>query len=149
MIYDRTEESVKKAIEIRENKVKSGQELSAEDIAILERGFITIDTISRIEGKQDELKSVFSEMGYYNVPIVHKLWGEGGYFLKSDLERIVKNNKVLKNAYYVFATTPTDATPRTYFEDLNKIEKMLYDLERMVDDMKSRFKRCGTFNCGG
>ena len=63
MIYDRTEESVKKAIEIRENKVKSGQELSAEDIAILERGFITIDTISRIEGKQDELKSVFSEMG--------------------------------------------------------------------------------------
>lgn len=149
MIFDRTASDVDKAIKIRNEKVKSFKELSEEDISILEKGFITINTINRIEEKQSELKCLFNNMGYYGNKIVNKKWQEQDYFLKSDLERIVKNNNTLKNSYYVFSSTPVDAIPIARFEEFNKIEKMLYDLETMVNDMRNRFKRCGTFNCGG
>lgn len=149
MIFDRTALDVDAAVKIRDEKVKSHQELTEEDIDILEKGFITLNTINRIEENQSELKSLLNNMGYYGNEIVNKKWQEQDYFLKSDLERIVKNNNTLKNSYYVFSSTPVDAIPIARFEEFNKIEKMLYDLETMVNDMTSRFKRCGTFNCGG
>lgn len=149
MIFDRTASDAEKAIKIREEKVKKGLNLTAEDIHTLSRGFVLVGDLNRIEGKQEELKAVFNEMGYYNTPTTNKSWNEESYFFKTDLERIVKNNEILRKAYYIFASTPTDARPKAYFEDLNKIEKMLYDLDQMANDMKSRFKKCGTFNCGG
>lgn len=149
MIFDRTISDVKQAIEIRENKVKKGENLTEEDIYTLSRGFVSVGDLNRIENKQEELKKAFNEMGYYNTPTINKSWNEESYFFKTDLERIVENNEILRKAYYIFASTPTDARPMAYFEDLNKIEKMLYDLDQMANDMKSRFKKCGTFNCGG
>lgn len=149
MIFDRTLSDAKQAVTIREEKVKRGKNLTADDIYILSRGFVSVGDLNRIESKQEALKAVFNEMGYYNTPTINKLWNEESYFFKTDLERIVKNNEILRKAYYIFASTPTDARPKAYFEDLNKIEKMLYDLDQMANDMKSRFKKCGTFNCGG
>jgi hypothetical protein len=149
MIFDRTLSDAKQAVTIREEKVKKGENLTADDIYILSRGFISVGDLNRIEGKQEALKGIFNDMGYYNTPMVNKLWDEESYFFKTDLQRIVKNNEILRKAYYIFASTPIDARPKAYFEDLNKIEKLLYDLEQMADDMKSRFKKCGTFNCGG
>lgn len=149
MIFDRTLSDAKQAVTIREEKVKRGKNLTADDIYILSRGFVSVGDLNRIESKQEALKAVFNEMGYYNTPTINKLWNEESYFFKTDLERIVKNNEILRKAYYIFASTPTDARPKAYFEDLNKIEKMLYDLDQMANDMKNRFKKCGTFNCGG
>lgn len=149
MIFNRTLLDAKQAVTIREEKVKKGENLTADDLYILSRGFVTVEDINRIEEKQEELKTVFNEMGYYNTPIVNKSWSEESYFFKTDLERIVKNNEILRKAYYIFASTPTDARPKAYYEDLNKIEKLLYDLDQMANDMKGRLKKCGTFNCGG
>lgn len=149
MVFNRTLEEAKQAITIREEKVKKGENLTADDIYILSRGFVSVGDLNRIEGKQEALKGIFNDMGYYNTPTENKLWDEESYFFKTDLQRIVKNNEILRKAYYIFASTPIDARPKAYFEDLNKIEKLLYDLEQMADDMKSRFKKCGTFNCGG
>lgn len=149
MIFDRTLSDVTQAVEIREKKVKGGQELTESDIEILSRGFLTVETLNRISQKQSEIKEILNTMGYYNTPVVVKTWGLGDYFLKSDLENIVKNNEILRKAYYVFATTPKEAVARAHFEELNKIEKTLFDLGEMADDMMSRFRLCGTFNCGG
>ena len=149
MIFDRTLSDAKQAVTIREEKVKKGKILTADEIYILSRGFMSAGDLNRIESKQEELKTAFNEMGYYNTPTINKSWSEESYFFETDLERIVKNNEILRKAYYIFASTPTDARPKAYFEDLNKIEKMLYDLDQMANDMKSRFKKCGTFNCGG
>ena len=62
---------------------------------------------------------------------------------------VINNNAKLKNAYFVLATTPLDAMPRYNYSDINKIELLLNDLEIVLEDMKSKFKRCGTFSCGG
>lgn len=149
MIFDRTLSDVTQAIEIREKKVKGGQELTESDIEILSKGFLTVETLNRILQKQFEIKETLNVMGYYNIPIIFKSWNVGKYFYKSDLENIVKNNEILRAAYYVFATTPEGAVARAHYEELNKIEKTLFDLEEMASDMMSLFRPCGTFECGG
>lgn len=149
MIFDRSERDVESAIKIRDEKVKFGAGLTQEEYDILERGFVTLNTINRIENKQKEIKLLINNIGYYNTPIVNRNWDENQYFLHSDLKRIVENNEILKKAYYVFVNTPTNANSETTFKNLNKIEQLLYDLEVMTRDMKSRFLKCGTFNCGG
>lgn len=149
MIYDRTEYDVLQAKKIRDEKVKTFQELTEEEIAILERGFFTIRTIRRIEEKQIELRSAFNEAGYYNTEIDSKSWVDGEIFYYGDIVRLIENNKILRDAFYILAEEIGKPKARYHYEDINKIEKMLHELEEAVTDMTSRYRRCGTFNCGG
>lgn len=149
MIFDRTASDAEKAIKIREEKVKKGENLTDNEIEILSRGFVGVDTLNRICEKQAELRRLFNDMGYYNTNIVEKQWSEQDLFLKRDMEIISKNNDILKQAYFVFSTTPANGRPIAHYEEFNKIEKILYDLSEMVDDMKSYFKECGDLECGG
>lgn len=149
MIFNRTATDVEEAKKIRENKVKTGQPLTESEIEILERGMFTLSSINRIQDKQFELKNLINEIGYYSTPIIIKNFEETDFFTKEDFEQIINNNTKLKNAYFVLATTPLDAMPRYNYSDINKIELLLNDLEIVLEDMKSKFKRCGTFSCGG
>ena len=149
MIFNRTLNDVENSLKIREEKVKKGIELSQDDLDILGKGFLTVGTINRIEQKQEELSEEFSKNGYFNSKTENKTWNDGDFFLKTDFERILRNNDILKDSFFVFSSTPTNATKKANYENLNKIEKMLYDLQIMIDDMKNRYRRCGTFNCGG
>ena len=64
MIYNRTEEDVKNALEIRKNVIQQGQEPTDEQREILERGMLTINTLNRIKNKQSELSKLILSMGY-------------------------------------------------------------------------------------
>ena len=123
--------------------------MTEEEIGILERGFFTIRTIRRIEEKQIELRSAFNEAGYYNTEIASKSWVDGEIFYYGDLVRLIENNKILRDAFYILAEEIGKPKARCHYEDINKIEKMLQELEAAVTDMTSRYRRCGTFNCGG
>lgn len=149
MIFNRTATDVEEAKKIREIKVKTGQPLTESEIEILERGMFTLSSINRIQNKQFELKNLINEIGYYSTPIIIKNFEETDFFTKEDFEQIINNNAKLKNAYFALATTPLDAMPRYNYSDINKIELLLNDLEIVLEDMKSKFKRCGTFSCGG
>lgn len=148
MIFNRTVEDVNNAIKIRTEKVQNGLSLSQEDVEILERGTITINTLNRIEEAQDTLKSTFNDMGYWNTPISNKHWIENDIFSKDDFERIVENLNVLKNAFFVHSNTPNTPNAEYHFENINAIEKILSDLDVMINDVKSHYRWCGTFNCG-
>lgn len=148
MIFNRTVEDVNNAIKIRTEKVQKGLSLSQEDVEILERGTITINTLNRIEEAQDTLKSTFNDMGYWNTPILNKHWIENDIFNKDDFERIVENLNVLKNAFFVHSNTPNTPNAEYHFENINAIEKILSDLDVMINDVKSHYRWCGTFNCG-
>ena len=149
MIFDRTQQDVDNAIRIRAEKVQTGLSLSEKEIEILERGTMTINTINRIEEAQDALKNIFNDMGYWNTPTSNKHWNGDEIFTKEDFERIVKNLGVLKNAFFVFANTPETPKARYDYESLNAIEKILNDLDLMINDVKSHYRECGTFECGG
>ena len=81
MIFDRTQNDVDTAIRLRNEKAKTFQELTESEIAILEKGTMTINTLNRIENKQEELKNLFNEMGYWNTPMTNKVWAKMIYLM--------------------------------------------------------------------
>ena len=148
MIFDRTQEDVDTAILLRNTKVKNFEELTESEIATLEKGTITYNTLNRIENKQEELKNLFNDMGYWNTPITNKLWGENDIFNIDDLQRIIDNTNILRNAFFVYKDTPNTPPISYYWQDINALEKILYDLDVMINDVKSHYRECGTFESG-
>ena len=148
MIFDRTQNDVDTAILIRNTKVKNFEELMESDINYLEKGTITINTLNRIESKQEELKNLFNDMGYWNTPITNKVWGENDIFNVDDFQRILDNTNILRQAFFVYKDTPNTPPISYHFEDINALEKILYDLDVMINDVKSHYRECGTFGCG-
>ena len=151
MITNRTQYDVDTAILIRNTKVKKFEVLTESDINYLERGTITINTLNRIENKQDELKNLFNDMGYWNTPITNKQWTENDIFDNNgerDFQRILDNTNVLRNAFFVYKGTPNTPPISYHYEDINSLEKILNDLDVMINDVKSHYRECGTFECG-
>ena len=147
MITDRTASDVSLAKTLRA-KVQSGQTLSDAEISIMERGTITINTLNRIENKQAELKKLLANEGYYNTPIQNKTWGYTKYFKENEFRRILNNLNVLRSAFFVYADTPGTPPISFHYENINALEKVLFDIETMLNDMIDRFRECGTFECG-
>ncbi len=149
MIFDRTQTDIDNAVKIRKEKVQTFQSLTDKDVATLERGLLTINTLNRIEEKQEELKNLFEEDYYFVDKIEHKTWTYTDYFKQADFDRILFNLEMLKKAYFVFSNTPEipDNNYRKY-QTINDAEKILFDLDLMINDVKSHYRECGTFECG-
>lgn len=148
MIFDRTQNDVDTAILLRDTKVKKFETLTESEIATLEKGTITINTLNRIESKQEELKNLFNDMGYWNTPTTNKTWGENDIFNVDEFQRIIDNTNILRQAFFVYKGTPNTPPISYYWDDINSLEKILYDLDVMINDIKSYYKECGTFECG-
>lgn len=148
MITNRTQYDVDTAILIRNTKVKKFEALTENDINYLERGTLTINTLNRIENKQDELKNLFNDMGYWNTPITNKVWGENYIFNADEFQRIIENTNVLRNAFFVYKDTPNTPPVSYHWQDINALEKIIYDLDVMINDVKSHYRECGNFESG-
>lgn len=148
MVFDRTQTDVSEAKRIREEKVKNFEELSAEEISIMERGSLSINTLNRIEEKQSELKGIFNSLGYWNTPVINKRWTNTDVFYKSDFERLLNNLNILKNAFFVFVYTPKTPSLSFGYQTINDIEKILYDLENKISELRGYIRECNTFYCG-
>ena len=148
MIYDRTQKDVNSALEIFRTKIDKNIELTEDDIAILERGMATLNTINRIENKQIELQQIIKNMLYGDAEISNKTWDDTQFFYKEDLERIVNNTANLRKTFYVFADTPENPRPEYHYREFNLIERILSDIELMIEYVKNNYKECGNFECG-
>lgn len=149
MIYDRTQTDVDLAKTLRA-KLQSGQALTVGEIATLERGSCTVTMLNRIEAKQAELRDVLYNLGYTS-DVVTKTWEQtdaSAIFTYQDHQRILNNLDALKDAYYIYRTTPNTPTYMYGYKEANDIEKILVDIENMINDMVLRFRECGTFECG-
>jgi hypothetical protein len=148
LVYNRTAQDVENAKKIRSEKVQKSETLTASDIETLEKGTITINTLNRIEDKQDELRTILNNMGYWNTPVFSKNWDYTQIFDKAEFERILKNLDILRNAFYVYSDTPKTPKVSYKFDDINAIEKILYDLEKMTNYVKNNYRECGDIECG-
>ena len=148
MITNRTQYDVDTAIRLRKEKVQTFQELTENEIAILEKGMFTLNTLNRIEEKQEDLKGIFNDMGYWNVPITNKSWDNTQIFDENEFQRIIDNTNVLRQAFFVYKDTPNTPPISYRWQDINALEKILYDLDVMINDIKSNYKECGTFESG-
>lgn len=157
MIFNRTQNDVDTAIRLRNEKVKfdpitmqpiNPEALTESEIATLEKGTITYNTLNRIETKQEELKNLFNDMGYWDTPITTKIWSENNIFDVNEFKRILNNTNILRQAFFVSKNTP-DTPPISYhWQDINALEKILNDLDVMINNVKSLYKECGTFESG-
>lgn len=148
MIFDRTQNDVDTAILLRDTKVKKFEALTESEITTLEKGTLTINTLNRIETKQEELKNLFNDMGYWNTPTTNKLWSENDIFNIDEFRRIIDNTNVLREAFFIYTDTPNTPPTSFYWNDINALEKILFDLDVMINDVKSHYRECGTFECG-
>ena len=133
MIFDRTQNDVDTAIILRNTKVKfdpitmqptNTEELTESEIATLEKGTITYNTLNRIENKQDELKNLFNDMGYWNTPITNKVWNETQIFNADEFQRIIDNTITLRQAFFVYKNTPNTPPISYHWQDINALEKI-------------------------
>lgn len=148
MVFDRTLYDVNMALNIRDTKVKNFLPLTDEDVGYLEKGSITINTLNRIEQKQEELRGIFNAMGYWNTQIVNKTWNYTDIFNETEFQRIVDNDRILRTAFFVYTETPETPEAKYHYENINALENILFDLDTMINDVKSRYRQCGTFECG-
>lgn len=149
MIYDRTIEDVTQALEIRKNYVQKGLPIEQSQIDILERGTLTINTINRIENKIQELQNKFNEIYYFCGDVSIKNWQYSQiFYYETEFARILHNIELLMQAFYVKDDTPQIPEIDVYFQNINDMEKILYDLETVYNDMQLLFRECGTFECG-
>ena len=148
MITNRTQSDVEQAILLIETKVKKFIELSEEELDILERGTLTISTLNRIESKQQQLKELINGIGYWSINIQNKSWTYSDIFNENELPRIIENIKNLKDGFFVYSYTPQIPDAKYYFSNINDMEKILCDLENMVEDIKNNYRECGAVETG-
>lgn len=150
MIYNRTSQDVKNAALIRKNVLKQFQTPTAEQLAILEKGFATRNTLNRIESKEKELMQSLQSKGYWNNTINNKTdWVKPNVFSQEDLVRVVTNLAILVDSFFVYDSTPNIPDPVMHYETLNAVEKTLFDIDEIITSMVSEYKMCGNYECGG
>lgn len=147
MIFDRTQEDVDAAISLRNQKVKKFENLTNEEINTLERGTITINTLNRIENKQAEISELLSQLSI-NVEIENKNWEETQIFNRAEFQRILDNLNVLVKSFCVYSNTPDVPEISYHYDDINAIEKVLFDLEELHNKALKSFIYCGITHCG-
>ena len=97
MIFDRTQNDVDTAILLRDTKVKKFETLTESEIATLEKGTLTINTLNRIENKQEEfVKTILNykmelvELSNNRMPILERkakdMIEERDNFIKNELK---------------------------------------------------------------
>ena len=77
-------------------------------------------------------------------------WRESDIVRLSQWRQYLANVQALRDAYYTLAETGQlpDATDKLDYIGANNIEKILADIDLLIDCMKSSYRRCGTFRAG-
>ncbi len=148
MIFNRTQDDVTAALRIRENKIKLFTPPSEDELWHLERGFIDYTTLNRIENKQAELRELLITSGSSFFDIKTKTWTADDIFNEIEFSRIVGNLDILKSVIDVLPDTPETPQPVFHFININDIERILFDMDVLLQNMISAYWFCGELYCG-
>lgn len=112
-----------------------------------EKGRYNYTDFNRIESWCEYIANTLNSYSY-SISILTKT----NYSLKnkpneSDLERIRNNINTLKQAYFSFTEIPENLEYMT-FEKANDIERILYEIEKLLSYMENNFDYCGVGGCG-
>lgn len=161
LIYDRTEADVTEAVRI-ERKLHKGEALSAAETAAwnagMKGGYNTSD-MNRVESAVKTLAAALTSAGYpvEVTPVLKgskaedREWQEGDVLRRPQWTTYLENVQKLRDAYYTLAETGALPAPgdKLGYVGANTIEKVLADIDLLLDGMKSVYRRSGTFSAGG
>lgn len=83
-------------------------------------------------------------------PYEDREWQEGDVLYRPQWTTYLENVQKLRDAYYTLAETGELPKPgdKLKYTGANNIEKVLADIDLLIDCMKSSYRRCGTFRAG-
>ena len=159
LIYDRTPEDV---AEVRRLLAKldpeTGDGLTAAEQAKWDAGLkgdYNFTDLNRVEAAVKTLAAALTSAGYpvEVTPVVKgskaedREWQEGDIVRRAQWLTYLDNVQRLRAAYYTLAETGELPKPgdKLGYVGANTIEKVLADIDLLIDCMKSSYRRCGTF----
>lgn len=160
LIYDRTKSDETASAAIRKSYQTLGNwsGLTDTERAQLERGTLTYNTLNRVESAVKLLAAALTSAGYpvEIAPVLKgskaedREWQEGDIVLWAQWSMYLNNVQRLRDAYYTLAETGELPKPedKLDYQGANTIEKVLADIDLLIDCMKSSYRRCGTFRAG-
>lgn len=161
LIYDRTESDETASAAIRKSYQTLGNwsGLTDAERAQLERGTLTYNTLNRVESAVKTLAAALTSAGYpvEVTPVLKgsksedREWQEGDVLYRPQWTTYIDNVQKLRDAYYTLAETGELPAPgdKLKYTGANTIEKVLADIDLLLDGMKSIYRRAGTFTAGG
>lgn len=161
LIYDRTESDETASAAIRKSYQTLGNwsGLTDAERAQLERGALTYNTLNRVESAVKLLAAALTSAGYpvEVTPVLKgsksedREWQEGDVLYRPQWTTYIDNVQKLRDAYYTLAETGELPAPgdKLKYTGANTIEKVLADIDLLLDGMKSIYRRAGTFTAGG
>lgn len=161
LVYDRTEDDVTSSAAIRSTYQALGNwsGLTTAERAQLERGTLTYNTLNRVEQAVKTLAAALTSAGYpvEVTPVLKgsksedREWQEGDVLYRPQWTTYIDNVQKLRDAYYTLAETGELPAPgdKLKYTGANTIEKVLADIDLLLDGMKSIYRRAGTFTAGG
>ena len=136
-IFDRTLADIEYA------KQQLEQKINTLDL----KGCLNPNHLNRIENNTRYLADELIKLCYFN-SITTQTWYYTGLPNVTHIVRIINNVNKLMSAYYKPNNTPNLPTTLLTYEQVNALEKNLYLIKEMLDDMISSFRECDTFECG-
>lgn len=163
LVYDRTAEDV---AEVRRLLWKLdpevGEELTDEEWAKWNagmKGAYNYTDMNRVESAVKTLAAALTSAGYpvEIAPVLKgsksedREWQEGDVLYRPQWTTYLGNVQRLRDAYYTLAETGQLPAPgdKLGYVGANNIEKVLADIDLLLDGMKSIYRRAGTFTAGG
>ena len=162
LVYDRTAEDV---AEIRRLLAKldpeTGDGLTAAEQAKWDaglKGAYNYTDLNRVESAVKLLAAALTAAGYpvEIAPVLKgseaedREWQEGDVLYRPQWTTYLANVQTLRDAYYTLAETGELPKPedKLDYRGANNIEKILADIDLLIDCMKASYRRCGTFRAG-
>lgn len=134
LIYDRTQTDVEYAL----NNPSSTSFL---------KGAYNYTDLNRIEQWCEYIESQLN-LYNYNVSITTKTdWSMSDFPTKAEMKRIRDNVEKLKEAFIAFTNVPDSLEKMTY-QKANDLEKVLHELDTLINNMIASFYYSGTFYSG-
>nr|DAH84456.1 MAG TPA: hypothetical protein [Caudoviricetes sp.] len=146
LVYDRTAQDVETA------RTQRGTALTPL------KGCYNVSDLNRVESAVKLLAAALTSAGYpvEVTPVLKgskaedREWQEGDIVRRAQWMTYLGNVQRLRDAYHTLAETGELPAPgdKLGYVGANTIEKVLADIDLLLDGMKASYRRCGTFRAG-
>lgn len=108
---------------------------------------------NRVETATAAMAELVTNEGYWVVITTKTNWdlttrSWANWVSLENITRYLDNVKAIERAYYPVSGVELPEDIYFDFHGANAIERFLAGIPAMVEDMKSRYRRCNTFRCG-
>ena len=103
--------------------------------------------LNRVEEWCKYLSNLLNSYGYVNLIDEKTDWNVNDIQTIEQMERYLKNVKILMETFILKNDTPKlpDTINKLTYSQANDIEKILYDINELIDKMEAIFRYSGTF----